>query len=93
VEIEEKKHIVLAILDISRRKEIEKKLANNAEFLEKEIQARIADIEIKAKELEESNENLAKARAAADEANTAKSKFLTNIDKLLWKCVLLHKQV
>jgi PAS domain S-box-containing protein len=83
IEIEEQQHIVLAILDINRRKEIEKKLANNAEFLEKEVLARTADLEIKAKELEESNENLNQARAAADKANTAKSKFITNMSNEL----------
>jgi PAS domain S-box-containing protein len=83
IEIEEQQHIVLAILDINRRKEVEKKLAHNAEFLEKEIQARTADLEIKARELEESNGNLAEARVAADKANIAKSKFLTNMSNEL----------
>ncbi|MDR1361917.1 MAG: PAS domain-containing sensor histidine kinase [Holosporaceae bacterium] len=83
VEIEEQKYLVLAILDINRRKEIERKLANNAELLEKQVKERTADIEDKAKELEESNKKLDLAKAAADEANTAKSKFLTNMSNEL----------
>ncbi|GHU12082.1 hypothetical protein FACS189449_04960 [Alphaproteobacteria bacterium] len=83
VEIETQKHIVLAILDINSRKEIEKKLAHNAEFLKKQVKERTADIDMKAKELEESNANLANARAAADEANAAKSRFLTSMSNEL----------
>jgi PAS domain S-box-containing protein len=83
IEIEEQKCLVLAILDINRRKEIERKLGNNAEFLEKQIKERTADIEMKAIELEESNKKLDLAKAAADEANAAKSKFLTNMSNEL----------
>ncbi|MDR1560784.1 MAG: PAS domain-containing sensor histidine kinase [Holosporaceae bacterium] len=78
IDINEEKHIVLAVLDINSRKEIEKKLANNAELLEKQIAERTADLDAKAKELEESNSLLEKAKAIADNANNAKSKFLTN---------------
>ncbi|MDR0631886.1 MAG: PAS domain S-box protein [Holosporaceae bacterium] len=83
VEVEEEKYIVLAILDINRRKEIEKKLANNAALLEQQIAERTADLESKAKELEESNSQLASARLIADEANNAKSKFLTSMSNEL----------
>ncbi|MDR2723858.1 MAG: PAS domain-containing sensor histidine kinase [Holosporaceae bacterium] len=77
------KYVVLAILDINLRKEMEKKLANNAAFLEKQIIERTADLEAKAKELEESNTLLEKSKLVADEANKAKSKFLTNISNEL----------
>lgn len=83
IEIEEELHVVLAVLDINRRKEIEKKLANNAELLERQVKERTADIELKAKELEASNEALEKAKSVADEANAAKSKFLTNMSNEL----------
>lgn len=83
VEIQEEKYIVLAVLDINRRKEIEKKLANNAALLEQQIAERTRDLELKARELEESNSLLENAKAIADEANSAKSKFLTNISNEL----------
>ncbi|MDR0678078.1 MAG: PAS domain-containing sensor histidine kinase [Holosporaceae bacterium] len=83
IEIDEEKYIVLAMLDIHRRKEIEKKLANNAALLELQITERTADLEQKARELEESNALLEKAKLAADEANSAKSKFLTNMSNEL----------
>ncbi|MDR3155561.1 MAG: PAS domain-containing sensor histidine kinase [Holosporaceae bacterium] len=79
VTLEEEKYIVLATLDINRRKEIEKKLANNAELLEQQVLDRTADLEKKAKELEETSLKLEKAKQQADEANAAKSKFLTNM--------------
>jgi signal transduction histidine kinase len=75
--------VVLAVLDINRRKEIEKKLANNAELLEKQVLERTTDLETKAKELEESNALLEKAQKTANEANEAKSKFLTNVSSEL----------
>ncbi|MDR2067598.1 MAG: PAS domain-containing sensor histidine kinase [Holosporaceae bacterium] len=81
--IDDEMHVVLAILDINRRKEIEKKLANNAELLEKQVLERTADLETKAKQLEESNSLLEKAQKAANEANEAKSKFLTNVSNEL----------
>jgi PAS domain S-box-containing protein len=79
VDLEEKRYVVLASLDINRRKEIEKKLANNAELLEQQVLDRTADLENKAKELEETNIKFEKAKRQADEANAAKSKFLTNM--------------
>lgn len=79
ITVDDKIYVVLAVLDINSRKEIEKKLANNAELLEKQVADRTADLEEKAKELENSNDLLEKARLAADEANAAKSKFLTNM--------------
>jgi PAS domain S-box-containing protein len=81
--MDNEKYIALAILDINLRKEIEKKLADNAVLLEKQIMERTADLESKAKELEESNTLLEKSRLVADEANKAKSKFLTNISNEL----------
>jgi PAS domain S-box-containing protein len=81
--MDDEKYIALAILDINLRKEIEKKLADNAVLLEKQIMERTADLESKAKELEESNALLEKSRLVADEANKAKSKFLTNISNEL----------
>jgi signal transduction histidine kinase len=81
--MDNEKYIALAILDINLRKEIEKKLADNAVLLEKQIMERTADLETKAKELEESNTLLEKSRLVADEANKAKSKFLTNISNEL----------
>jgi PAS domain S-box-containing protein len=83
IDIQDEKYIVLAVLDINRRKEIEKKLANNAALLEQQVTERTADLEIKAKELEESNEKLEKAKSLADEASSAKSKFLTNMSNEL----------
>ncbi|MCR5224967.1 MAG: PAS domain-containing sensor histidine kinase [Alphaproteobacteria bacterium] len=79
IKINDETYVVLAVLDINSRKEIEKKLANNAELLEKQISERTADLEEKAKELEQSNALLEKAKSVADEANAAKSKFLTNM--------------
>ena len=79
LESDQKVYIVLSILDINRRKEIEKKLANNAELLEKQIAERTADLEAKAKELEDSSKKLAEAKANADTANEAKTKFLANV--------------
>ena len=83
VDIKEERYIVLAVLDINARKEIEKKLANNAEILEQQIAERTADLEVKAKELEKSNADLEKAKATADKANDAKSKFLTSMSNEL----------
>jgi len=79
IEMESKLYVVLSILDINKRKEIEKKLANNAELLEKQVAERTADLEVKAKELEETNKKLDQAKVQADSANAAKSKFLTNM--------------
>lgn len=83
IEIEEQPCIILAALDINRRKEIEKKLANNAALLEIQIKERTEDLEIKAKQLEDSNALLEKSRLAADEANAAKTKFLANMSNEL----------
>ncbi|MDR2781615.1 MAG: PAS domain-containing protein [Holosporaceae bacterium] len=83
ISINEEKYIVLAVLDINRRKEIEKKLANNAALLEKQIAERTADLELKAKELEQSNTLLEKSKFVADEANNAKSKFLASMSNEL----------
>ncbi|MDR0555995.1 MAG: PAS domain-containing sensor histidine kinase [Holosporaceae bacterium] len=83
IEVDGDKYIVLAVLDINRRKEVEKKLANNAALLEQQIMERTADLESKAVELEESNLRLKSARKVAEEANNAKSKFLTNISNEL----------
>jgi signal transduction histidine kinase len=83
IDIQNEKYIVLAVLDINRRKEIEKKLANNAALLEQQVAERTTDLEVKAKELEESNSKLEKAKATADDANSAKSKFLTNMSNEL----------
>jgi PAS domain S-box-containing protein len=83
IDVGEDKYIVLAVLDIDRRKEIEKKLSNNAALLEKQIAERTADLELKAKELEVSNSSLESAKLAADEASNAKSKFLTNMSNEL----------
>ena len=83
VNINGERYVVVAILDINRRKEIEKKLANNAELLEQQVAARTADLEEKTKELEESNSLLEGAKMAADAANNAKSNFLTNMSNEL----------
>ncbi len=83
IEIEAQPCIILAALDINRRKEIEKKLANNAALLEAQIKERTEDLEVKAKQLEDSNALLEKSRLAADEANAAKTKFLANMSNEL----------
>ena len=83
IEIKGDRYVVLAMQDINRRKEIEKKLATNAELLEKQVAERTADLEVKAKELENSNALLEKARLSADKANDAKSKFLTSMSNEL----------
>ena len=83
IEIEEQPCIILAALDINRHKEIEKKLANNAALLEVQIKERTEDLEVKAKQLEDSNALLEKSRLAADEANAAKTKFLANMSNEL----------
>lgn len=83
IEIEGQSCIILAALDINRRKEIEKKLANNAALLEVQIKERTEDLEVKAKQLEDSNALLEKSRLAADEANAAKTKFLANMSNEL----------
>ncbi|MDR2766265.1 MAG: PAS domain-containing sensor histidine kinase [Holosporaceae bacterium] len=75
--------VLLAVLDINNRKEMEKKLANNAALLEKQVAERTADLEIKAKELENSNSLLESAKMTADQANDAKSKFLTSVSNEL----------
>ncbi len=75
--INQQTYIVLSILDINRRKEIEKKLANNAELLEKQVEARTHDLEQKAKESQELVQKLEIATKEANVANAAKSKFLT----------------
>ena len=77
--VEVRTYVVLSLMDINKRKEIEKKLANNAELLEKQVAERTADLEIKAKELEESNKELDQAKHQADTANAAKTKFLTSM--------------
>lgn len=77
--IENRIYVVLSILDINKRKEIEKKLANNAELLEKQVAERTADLEEKAKELERSNKELDQAKLQADSANAAKTKFLKSM--------------
>ena len=77
--IENRIYVVLSILDINKRKEIEKKLANNAELLEKQVAERTADLEEKAKELEKSNKELDQAKLQADSANAAKTKFLKSM--------------
>ena len=83
IDINDEKYVVLAVMDINSRKEIEKKLANNAALLEKQIAERTADLEEKTKQLEQSNGLLEKAKAEADNANAAKSKFLTSISNEL----------
>ncbi|MBO4405482.1 MAG: PAS domain S-box protein [Alphaproteobacteria bacterium] len=77
--VEVRTYVVLSLMDINKRKEIEKKLANNAELLEKQVAERTADLEIKAKELEESNKELDQAKHQADAANAAKTRFLTSM--------------
>lgn len=83
IDVDGNKYIVLAALDINRRKEVEKKLANNAALLEKQIAERTQDLEIKAKELAESNSLLEKAKSVADEASKAKSRFLASMSNEL----------
>lgn len=83
VMIDGTKYIVLGILDINRRKEIEKKLANNAEILEKQISDRTADLEKNTAELQKINAELEASKIKADTANKAKSTFLTNVSNEL----------
>lgn len=83
ITIKEQSCVIFAALDINQRKEIEKKLANNAAMLEQQIKERTEDLETKAKELETSNALLEKSRKIADEANAAKTKFLANMSNEL----------
>ncbi|MBE6447233.1 MAG: PAS domain-containing sensor histidine kinase [Alphaproteobacteria bacterium] len=77
ITINSKSYIVLSALDINRRKEAEKKLANNAELLEKQIAARTADLEQKVAETQELISQLEQAKKEANTANAAKTRFLT----------------
>lgn len=81
--IEDVLHIVLGVQDITQRKEFEKKLANNAEILEKQVQERTKDVVQKAEELEESYIELEKAKQCAEAANESKSRFLTTVSNEL----------
>lgn len=83
VMIDEIKYIMLGVLDINRRKEVEKKLANNAEMLEKQVAERTADLEKNAAQLQTAVAELEEAKAAADTANNAKSAFLANVSNEL----------
>lgn len=83
ITIREQSCVIFAALDVNQRKEMERKLANNAAILEQEIKDRTNDLEVKAKELETSNALLEKSRKVADEANAAKTKFLTNMSNEL----------
>lgn len=77
--MDSKMYIVLSVFDINKRKEMEKKLVNNAELLEKQVAERTADLKKQAKALENSNRQLDQAKMQADTANAAKTKFLKNM--------------
>lgn len=77
ITLDSKQYAVLSLLDINRRKEAEKKLANNAELLEQQIAARTADLEQKALEGQELIKQLEEAKREANSANAAKTRFLT----------------
>lgn len=81
--IEGKLHAVIGVYDISHRREIEKKLANNAQRLEQQVAERTKAIEDQAIKLANSNKELEEAKQNADKANQAKSKFLTNMSNEL----------
>lgn len=81
--IENKLHAVIGVYDVSHRREIEKKLANNAQRLEQQVAERTKAIEEQAIKLANSNKELEEAKQNADKANQAKSKFLTNMSNEL----------
>lgn len=74
---------VIGASDISHRKEIERKMENNARMLEKQIQDRTRDLKEQAASLEDSNRKLETAKKNADLANKAKSVFLRNMSNEL----------
>lgn len=70
---------IIGFYDITHRKEIERQLEYNAQHLEKTVEMRTQDLAHKATELEHTNEELEKARMAAELANSSKSQFLANM--------------
>lgn len=70
---------IIGFYDITHRKEIERQLEYNAQHLEKIVEMRTQDLAHKAGELERTNEELEKARLAAELANSSKSQFLANM--------------
>ena len=83
IDVDGEKYIVLAAIDINRRKEIEKKLANNAAHLERQVAERGMTLEAISRDLKISDSELRNARIAVDKANSAKDKFLTGMSNEL----------
>lgn len=71
--------ITMSIVDVTQRKEVEKKLANNAIELEKEVKERTRVFAQKLEESTNMNNQLLAEKKHAEKENRMKSRFLTGI--------------
>lgn len=71
--------ITMSIVDVTQRKEVEKKLANNAIELEKEVKERTRVFAQKLEESNTLNNMLLEEKTHAERENSMKSRFLTGV--------------